>query len=297
VFASPQMAWGVEGEVRKRFEVLSTPVWAKPTDGYAAGDKRATAFKARDVEALRTYFGYSERVIFAEQIGSDLANGSGFEAECDRIRGIMFAPLRDYLENTRVSCGASREECNAACGFAAAPGAMASRHYFSRSQWWLPTREHYAKIDALFQSRGAEALMSYESIRAEYERIDRELTAHCAELEHLRRPFSVSYEVPYTDVWTCPTVESYAGKHGCEKPWSMGLDIVRASSRPGDLVLDCFSGSGCFPAAAVALGRRAIACDMSPEWANVTRERCQRALENPDAASDNRRAAPVRVAS
>jgi DNA modification methylase len=43
VFASPQMEWSVEGEVRKRFEVLSTPVWAKPIDGYEAGDSVQSA--------------------------------------------------------------------------------------------------------------------------------------------------------------------------------------------------------------------------------------------------------------
>jgi len=49
--------------------------------------------------------------------------------------------------------------------------------------------------------------------------------------------------------------------------------IVRASSRPGDLVLDCFSGSGTTAAVAEKLGRRWIASDASALSIHATRRR------------------------
>ncbi len=49
--------------------------------------------------------------------------------------------------------------------------------------------------------------------------------------------------------------------------------IVRASSRPGDLVLDCFAGSGTTAVVAEKLGRRWIASDSSPISIHVTRKR------------------------
>jgi hypothetical protein len=49
--------------------------------------------------------------------------------------------------------------------------------------------------------------------------------------------------------------------------------IVRASSRPGDLVLDCFAGSGTTAVVAEDLGRRWIASDSSPLSIHVTRKR------------------------
>jgi len=49
--------------------------------------------------------------------------------------------------------------------------------------------------------------------------------------------------------------------------------IVRASSRPGDIVLDCFAGSGTTAAVAEKLGRRWIASDSSPISIHVTRKR------------------------
>jgi DNA modification methylase len=49
--------------------------------------------------------------------------------------------------------------------------------------------------------------------------------------------------------------------------------IVCASSRPGDLVLDCFAGSGTTAVVAEKLGRRWIASDSSPLSIHVTRKR------------------------
>ncbi|MDP8998967.1 MAG: site-specific DNA-methyltransferase [Myxococcota bacterium] len=52
--------------------------------------------------------------------------------------------------------------------------------------------------------------------------------------------------------------------------------IVRASSSPGDIVLDCFVGSGTAAVVAEALGRRWIACDLSPIAIHATRKRLLR---------------------
>jgi hypothetical protein len=49
--------------------------------------------------------------------------------------------------------------------------------------------------------------------------------------------------------------------------------IVRASSNPGDIVLDCFAGSGTTPVVAEKLGRRWIACDASPIAIHASRKR------------------------
>ena len=47
----------------------------------------------------------------------------------------------------------------------------------------------------------------------------------------------------------------------------------RASSRPGDLCLDPFAGSGTLGAVARKLGRRYVLIDESPEAVRVMRER------------------------
>jgi adenine-specific DNA-methyltransferase len=55
--------------------------------------------------------------------------------------------------------------------------------------------------------------------------------------------------------------------------------IILASSNPGDLVLDCFSGSGTTLAAASELGRRWIGVDNSPEAIRITLKRFAVGLE------------------
>lgn len=57
------------------------------------------------------------------------------------------------------------------------------------------------------------------------------------------------------------------GSHPNHKPFGVLESLLRAWSRPGDLVLDPFAGSGSIPAAALRLGRRAACLEVRPEWA------------------------------
>ena len=58
-----------------------------------------------------------------------------------------------------------------------------------------------------------------------------------------------------------------------QKPQALARRIIEASSDPGDMVLDCFSGCAYVPVAAQLTGRRWIACDMSPRaWTAVRRQ-------------------------
>lgn len=242
-FASPQMAARIECVIRDRFDVLNHIVWAKPT-GYHQGTCR---------ETLRGYFPQTERIIFAEQHGSDsmAAGEAGYVAACDKLRGFVFEPLRAYLAGEWERAGLTVEDAREAVG--CAPKSGLPSHWFSTSQWALPTAKRYAQLREYANRDGGEFLRrEYEDLRREY--------------EDLRRPFQVSNDVPYTDVWTYKTVQSYPGKHPCEKPAQMMLDIVNASSRPGDLVCDPFAGSGSTAVACAKSGRRFIGCDMQPKW-------------------------------
>lgn len=260
VFASPKMARRVGNVIAERFHILTDIRWAK-----AEGRHRRAA-KAK----LRSYFPASETIWFAEHYGADsMAMGeAGYAAKCEELRGFVFEPLRAYLDGERRRAGVDKADCNAACGFSRSAGGMASRHYFSRSQWRLPTREHYESLQALFNAHangsGPVLTRPYEDLRRQY--------------EELRRPFNVTADVPYTDTWTFPTVAPYPGKHPCEKPLAMMEHIVRASSRPGAVVLDCFAGSGTTLAAARNLGRNGIGIDLSERWCRRTVERATPAL-------------------
>ncbi len=78
-------------------------------------------------------------------------------------------------------------------------------------------------------------------------------------------------------IWTdIPPVNSQAKedtKYATQKPEALLERIIKASSNEGDLVLDCFCGSGTTAAVAEKLGRRWIACDLGRFAIHTTRKR------------------------
>jgi len=257
VFASPQMAARVEVLTAERFNVVNSLVWSKsnePTKALIYGPDR-----------FRHFVPKSERIIFAEHKGSDnIAKGeAGYEAKCDQLRGFVFEPIRTWFRQAMLSAGLTPKDLNRAVGSSPTGGGMASHYVGDTGQWELPTPQHYAAIQDLaplhFNRKYEELRTQYEDLRTQY--------------EDLRRPFAVTADVPYTDVWDFPTVSHYAGKHPCEKPQALLRHIIAASSRPGAVVLDTFFGSGAVGEAAVALGRRCVAVEMSEHWVQSSAQR------------------------
>lgn len=258
VFASPRMAARVEVLLGTRFEVLSHIVWDKGTAG--AGNKTAK-------ELLRSYWPASERLLFCEHTGADsTAKGeAGYVRKCDELRGVVFAPVREYLAQEWARAGLSLRDANAATGTH-----MAS-HWFTAVQWDLPTERHYATLQA---QAGAQCLRrDYASLRAEYEALRLQYEAKRMEYEALRRPFAVSAEVPFTDVWHFAPPEKFEGRHVCEKPVDLLQHIVHASTRPGAVVLDCFAGSGSTGEACLRAGRTFIGVERDAHWVRMAKQR------------------------
>jgi site-specific DNA-methyltransferase (adenine-specific) len=61
--------------------------------------------------------------------------------------------------------------------------------------------------------------------------------------------------------------------HPTQKPVSGLVPVVRTFSRPGDVVLDPFCGSGSTLVAAQSLGRRYIGIEIDAEYAEVAQAR------------------------
>jgi site-specific DNA-methyltransferase (adenine-specific) len=69
------------------------------------------------------------------------------------------------------------------------------------------------------------------------------------------------------------TFKERQGFHGCQMPEQLLGRIIRASSNPGDIVLDPFAGSGTTLAVAKKLARRWIGCELSEEYVRAATER------------------------
>lgn len=79
-----------------------------------------------------------------------------------------------------------------------------------------------------------------------------------------------------TDVWYVATINAMAEErqnYATQKPEALLERIIKASSNEGDLVLDCFAGSGTTAAVAEKNNRRWIVCDLSRFAIHVTRKR------------------------
>ena len=77
-------------------------------------------------------------------------------------------------------------------------------------------------------------------------------------------------------VWDLDKVNNSAKEalgYDTQKPEALLERILNASSNPGDLVLDCFCGSGTTAAVAEKLGRRWITCDLGRFAIHATRKR------------------------
>lgn len=268
-FAAAKIGSRVEIVCSEVFSVIARITWAKTL-------KHTPAHYKIRKESLRTYFPNTETIVVAEQRGSDsIALGeSQYGAECYNLRGFIFEPLRAYLDDERERAGFKRSQVHETwCAARGTKGNMVS-HWFGAVQWMLPTLENYEWLRSVLNVNGSDLLAKpYEELRLQYEELR-------MQYEELRRPFNVTAQDQYTDVWNYTTVKPYEGKHPCEKPEDMARDIVRISSRPNDVVLVFFAGSGIFASEALKQGRRAIAVEMDPHWADVTHRRCIAAIES-----------------
>jgi hypothetical protein len=88
--------------------------------------------------------------------------------------------------------------------------------------------------------------------------------------------------LPMRDVWDISIIAGFKSErigYPTQKPEALLERIIKASSNEGDLVLDCFCGSGTTAAVAEKLGRRWITCDLGRFAIHTTRKRL---LQIPD---------------
>ena len=79
-----------------------------------------------------------------------------------------------------------------------------------------------------------------------------------------------------TDVWRVKKVPGQKMVHLTEKPVELAIRAMQYSSRPGELVLDLFGGSGSTLIAAQQTGRRARLMELDPLYCDVIVERFEK---------------------
>jgi site-specific DNA-methyltransferase (adenine-specific) len=256
------MAYRVAGVLAQQFTILNHLIWDKSADRAGVGGTGI------NMESLRRYWPTTEHILFAEPPGADAsARGeAGYALACDRVRGVVFEPLRKYLADEFAALGWKADDLNRICGTAS----MAGGHYTATSQWALPTAEHYAKLQAA--AHNGHLRREYEDLRREYEDLRRES-------EDLRRPFAVTQQDAWTDVWKFAIERT--PQHPTQKPLAMLCHMVQVSSRPDTLVCDPFTGSGTTGVACAALGRRFVGIEQEQRYCDIAIARIEKQLTEP----------------
>ncbi|WP_435234470.1 DNA-methyltransferase [Psychromonas sp. PT13] len=258
LFCGSKLATDTEMLIRSRFEVLNHIIWAKPSGVWKRAHK----------PSLRAFFPATERIIFAGHYGSEgFAKGAnGYATKCSELKKDVFKPLIDYFIDAKRSLNISAKEINEATG------TKMCSHWFSSSQWKLPNEQQYNQLQQLFAAHNAKLLRShpeltneYLTLQSKFQTLVRQYDELKQEYNNLRRPFKLTCDVPYTDVWTYAPVQYYPGKHPCEKPAPLLEHVIKTSSKENDVVLYAFMGSGSTGKACLALNRQFIGIEMEEE--------------------------------
>lgn len=79
-----------------------------------------------------------------------------------------------------------------------------------------------------------------------------------------------------TDVWRLPAIASWeksCGKHPTQKPLSLLVRIILASTEPNSWILDPFAGSSTTGIAASLTGRRFLGIEQEPDFLVLSKSR------------------------
>ena len=164
-----------------------------------------------------------------------------------------FKSLRKYFRDIQLEIGLNKKQIIEKVG-------QKADHCFrhSSSQWDLPTKETYNEIIDVFNIDKYEGFRAYEELRQEYESL--RYTFNNQKLHHS----VMNYEV--------------ASKQGHITPKNTDLleYIIKTSSNKGDVVLDCFMGSGSTGIACINTNRKFIGIEKDEKYFEIA---CNRIKE------------------
>ena len=198
-------------------------------------------------EGLRSFAPCTERILMYQ-------SKSQIDFICDKIR----AYLIDEKEKSKLTLTDLNEILTGK-----RKSDLIAKRYFGTSQWELPTKEMYLKL----QTTGYWQ-KEYEELRKEY--------------EELRRPFVNHFKLQEIFRFSNEAVKTGAKyDHDTVKPETLTRALIMTCSRHNDLVVVPFAGSGTECAMAVKEGRKTIGFEITEKHAKMSNERVQNILRQP----------------
>lgn len=133
----------------------------------------------------------------------------------------------------------------------------------------------YSKSDKFIFNADSVRIPILEASKKRYESPRYLINSQGKKFEYTGGDSAEKGKIPET-VWQIPVVKGTSeqdANYPTQKPEALLERILKASSNEGDLVLDCFCGSGTTAAVAEKLNRRWITCDLGRFAIHTTRKR------------------------
>ena len=166
-------------------------------------------------------------------------------------------PIRSYLANEWAKVSSKND-------WDKYLGNKMGKHYFTKSQWILPTEENYKKLQELGKSCGA-FKREYDDIKREYDDIKREY--------YKTRAYFDNTHDNMNNVWhfdrSSSEERALTGGHATPKPIALCARAIKSSSREREVVLDLFGGSGSTLIACEQLNRKCMMMELDPKYCDV----------------------------
>lgn len=196
----------------------------------------------------------------------------------------MFNSLKDYMISEREKCGLSSAKIRDLLG-----SYMASHYFTRRSQFCIPTKKAYEKLQTtgFFQKPFCE-------IKAEYE-LEREKTYDCINTYNPQMSEGIPYKGHYAPNAQVHGdgkhfVKSNAGTryptsiikfnrskglHPTQKPVDLLEYLIKTYTNEGETVLDNCMGSGSTGVACVHTGRNFIGMELDEKYFEIAKQRIE----------------------
>ena len=240
----------------KHFNLLNSIVWENTND-----HKQQIRFN----EDLRTFAPLTERILM-------------YSNETYNLTQCVYH-IRDYIRAEIIKSKGKivLKEVNEALGTATNGGGVASACLsLDKTEPTMFTKEMYEKLQKWCYPY---LRKEYEELRKEYEELRKEYEELRKEYEELRRPFN--NDLHLGDVIRLPNYETSNYDHDTVKPEKLTRILITTCSRPNDLVVVPFAGSGTECAMSVKEKRNFVGFEITPKHAEMSNKRVQKILKEP----------------
>ena len=129
--------------------------------------------------------------------------------------------------------------------------------YWKTTQWDMPIEEIYQSLTDSFNINKWDGFREYESLREEYEEYR----------------YTYNNQKTHHSVWDYEIAKKQG--HCTPKPIELIENIIKHSSNKGDIILDCFMGSGTTAIACILNKRKWIGFETEPKYIELANKRLE----------------------